>query len=133
MVIFLHLMNNYIDLFNTKFREFVADLVKVFPEDSELKLLQKGISLILVVNERLVLNIYRDRVLIAFGDKLMERNEEFFLENNYQDIQKDVEDGARIIEKVKGFWKTLDPDNKEVVWKYLQVLLMLCKKVEENK
>ena len=133
MVIFLHLMNNYIDLFNTKFREFVADLVKVFPEDSELKLLQKGISLILVVNERLVLNIYRDRVLIPFGDKLMERNEEFFLENNYQDIQKDVEDGARIIEKVKGFWKTLDPDNKEVVWKYLQVLLMLCKKVEENK
>jgi hypothetical protein len=126
-------MNNYIDLFNTKFREFVADLVKVFPEDSELKLLQKGISLILVVNERLVLNIYRDRVLIPFGDKLMERNEEFFLENNYQDIQKDVEDGARIIEKVKGFWKTLDPDNKEVVWKYLQVLLMLCKKVEENK
>jgi len=125
-------MNNYLELFNAKFREFVADLVKVFPDDSELKLLQKSIALILVVNERMILNIYRDRVLIPFGDKLMERNEEFFLENNYHEIRKDIEDGARIIEKVKGFWKTLDPANKEVVWKYLQVLLMLCKKAEEN-
>lgn len=132
MVSFDHLMNNYLELFNAKFREFVSDLVKVFPEDSELKLLQKSIALILVVDERLILNIYRDRVLIPFGDKLMERNEEFFLENNYQEIQKEVEDGARIIEKVKGFWKTLDDTNKEVVWKYLLVLLMLCKKVEEG-
>lgn len=125
-------MNNYLELFNAKFREFVADLVKVFPDDSELKLLQKSIALILVVNERMILNIYRDRVLTPFGDKLMERNEEFFLENNYQEIRKEIEDGARIIEKVKGFWKTLDSANKEIVWKYLQVLLMLCKKVEEN-
>lgn len=125
-------MNNYLELFNAKFREFVADLVKVFPEDSELKLLQKSIALILVVNERMILNIYREHVLIPFGDKLMERNEEFFLENNYQEIRKEIEDGARIIEKVKGFWKTLDSANKEVVWKYLQVLVMLCKKVEEN-
>lgn len=124
-------MNNYLELFNAKFREFVVDLVKVFPDDAELKLLQKSIALILVVNERLLVEIYRDHVLVPFGDKLMERNEEFFMANNYQEIEKEVEDGARIIQKVKGYWKTLDDGNKEVVWKYMLVLLKLCSKVYE--
>jgi hypothetical protein len=124
-------MNNYLDLFNAKFREFVGDLVKVFPEDNELKLLHKGLGIIIAVNDRLLIEIYRDRVLRPFGDKLMERNEEFFLANTYEDIRTEVADGERIIQKVKGYWQTLDDTNKEVVWKYLHVLLMLCKKIYE--
>ena len=70
--------------------------------------------------------MFNSCVAVPYGDKINTKNEDFFLEEcvynaQYADIN--------IVNKLKNKWRTLNDDNKEVVWKYLHVLMALNSKV----
>jgi len=115
--------------FNTVFLEFVADLVKVFPNDMEFKMYQIALKGVQLAQPRLVSQVFHDSVTVLFYDKIQARDETFFLQHNYNDVAGEIDDGARIINKTLSCWKSLKDDDKEVVWRYMKVLCVLTLKI----
>jgi len=115
--------------FNTVFLEFVADLVKVFPNDMEFKMYQIALKGVQLAQPRLVSQVFHDSVTVLFYDKIQARDETFFLQHNYNDVAGEIDDGARIINKTLSCWKSLKDDDKEIVWRYMKVLCVLSTKI----
>ena len=68
--------------------------------------------------------------------KISEIKMKSFLNNDYSDVlnnehlkkhnNNDIND--KLINKLKGYWKELDDNNREIVWQYFTVLLKICDK-----
>lgn len=120
---------DYLEKFNSTFHEFLADFSRTFPNDKQLTMYEIGLRGVLFADKTVVQNVFHDRVVVPYGDKILAKDEDFFLQNNYAEIQSDITNAADVIGKVKSYWSQLDADNKEVVWKYLKVLVHLDRKI----
>ena len=113
-------------LFNMKFEEFLDDLIETYPDEADLQAMRKMLDwTVKIMGPNVPQEMFNSCVAIPFGEKIMNKNESFFLEEcvydpKYADIN--------IVNKLKSKWKVLNADNKEVVWKYLHVLMIINKK-----
>jgi len=113
-------------LFNKKFEEFLNDLVATYPEETDLRAMRSMLEwTIKAMGPKVPQEMFDSCVAVPYGDKIIARNESFFLEEcpydtRYADIN--------IVNKLKAKWKVLSDENKEVVWKYLLVLMVLNSK-----
>jgi hypothetical protein len=120
---------DYLDKFNDTIEEFLADLIKVFPEDTDMQLYQFGLKGLRLASPTMVCKEFYDAVTIPYYEKIQSRDEQFFMEHDFTEVKQDVPDGMRILTKTLNYWKSLGDDDKEAVWKYLKVLCVLSKKV----
>ena len=73
-------------------------------------------------------------VLPKYKEHIVSRNSEFFLTHNYEDLGQAItvntnDDIAQeLINKLKKYWQELNDDNRETVWKYLNLLVALDEK-----
>lgn len=110
-----------IQVFNSKLMEFVNDLSLVCPRVADFKPL---LTLALNVDKTAGITIF-DKYANKYEPYIMEKNEHFFLNENYITSSSTKHD---LIMEIKSVWTTLSEENKETVWKYLHVLLLLYKK-----
>lgn len=110
------------EIFHRELKAFMKDLIKVFPDDREIKLVSSSMNIAMMDDPE-------DDVIKKFYasfspcEKLIqERDETLF---NGQVINSDVE----LFSKIGDYWAKLDVFNKEVVWKYTTLLYMLSKKI----
>ena len=118
---------DYNKLFNTKFVELLDDLIAVFPNDTEFKLFRGTIQLTMVAQPDMVKNMFKQHLTAndQFTQSIQKRDEKFFLDHKYDQFQT-MDNSNYVIDKLKHCWGALNPDNKEQVWKYLTVLLLLA-------
>ena len=130
--------DRYYEIFNNKLTNFIDDLIIVFPNDNDFKLFKNTINLVKLANKKLLLKYFKLGVNEEFQNNILNKNEKFFLDNNYRSvldnsqiatvINKDnVND--KLIEKLKEYWTQLNDDNIETVWNYFNILLQLSKKI----
>ena len=130
--------DRYYEIFNNKLTNFIDDLIIVFPNDNDFKLFKNTINLVKLANNKLLLKYFKLGVNEEFQNNILNKNENFFLDNNYRSvldnsqiatvINKDnVND--KLIEKLKEYWTQLNDDNIETVWNYFNILLQLSKKI----
>ena len=119
---------DYLQVFNTKFLDFLKDLSSVFPEDKDFKVAQTSVKLILMGDKAIVSTIFKEKVVIPYSAKIMETDETFFLSKSY-DNEFDTNSAVGIVEKIKEYWINLSVENKTTVWKYLKLLVVLCQKI----
>ena len=65
-----------------------------------------------------------------FGE-FREKNEDFFLTNTFQEERLNVSNenyANELIKRLKDHWNQIDDKNKETIWKYFQVLVVLSEK-----
>lgn len=117
-------------LFNLKFQEFLEDLVATYPEETDLQVMLNMLTwTVSVMGPKVPQEMFHSCVAIPYGEKINARNESFFLEECHYDTRyADI----NIINKLKSKWKQLTPDNKDIVWKYMFVLMALNKKCVEQ-
>lgn len=120
---------DYLDKFNQTFREFGEDIIKVFPNDNEFHMYNMAIQAAVMINPEIVLNIFHERVIVPFGERILAKDESFFLSHDYNDVKTSHEDASAIIDKVKSYWTVMNDTNREVVWKYFKVLVRLGQKI----
>lgn len=113
---------NFSDMFYTRLIDFVDDLLTICPNMSELKLFKKGLQLEMPLTKKDVIKIFRENVVAPYGQKIEARDEVFFLDTaDYSTVTTEFD----LIQKIKNIWKNLDDDNKEAVWKHLNLLVKL--------
>lgn len=116
--------------FNNIIINFIDDCILVFPEEDDFKVFKRGLNVLIKFNPKKILNIFK-QYLVLYRQKIEEKNEDFFLENDY-DIVKKYNDKEifDIINKIKKYWKTLNDNNKDKIWGYLGLLVQVSDKID---
>lgn len=119
-------MTSFIDKFNTTLAEFVDDLIRVCPQFTDLKGYQISLKAAVFLTPDVPVKIFYDMVTIPYGSQIAVKNEAFFLAAKYE--EQTGGNHLNIVETIKSIWKGLDNSNKECIWKYFTVLVILSKK-----
>jgi hypothetical protein len=117
----------FLDAFFNQFTDFLDQLVRVFPEDSDFLTFKTGLSLLRRTNPMLVVEQVYKHVL-PYEEILRAKNEDFFLKRGFQDHIDGDDTLDQLIEKLKGLWGSLTDHNKNIVWSYTTLLLDLAKR-----
>jgi hypothetical protein len=126
---------NVIKCFNEKMNEFVSDLLKLYPNDTDFQTLKTSLSMLHLVDDRKLMRLFRKYVHDDYKTKLLNKNDDFFLNHDYNeevgefgDDKVDLSNG--LIKKLKDYWVNISEENKEIIWKYFKVLILLCDKYD---
>jgi hypothetical protein len=120
---------NYLEKFNQTFVEFVDDLCIAYPNDGEFQMCKMVLGTTLAMNERLVHKFFITKIIPAFEQKILARDDEFFQNKDYSQYSAKIAGAADLIAKIKNMWGDMLPENKEAIWRYLRVLIALAKRV----
>ena len=120
-----NMKNNYLTAFNNLVIKFNNDLITTFPEEKEFEVYKRSIEWLRESNAKKLCNLFKVYTL-DYRNKMLEKNESFFLESNYSDvINKNDEGIVLIINKLKKHWSSLSENNKDVIWEYMCSLIKL--------
>jgi tryptophanyl-tRNA synthetase len=110
------------DNFKKELKSFLKDLIKVFPEDRDIKMISSSLNIALMDDEdKIITKVYN--TLHPFETHINTRDERFFSEA--QNIDTDVP----LFAKLDLYWSNLNDDNRTIVWDYIHVLYALSKAV----
>jgi hypothetical protein len=122
---------NIVEIFNNKLNEFLNDLIKIH-DDSDLFAFKTSLKMLICVDSKKPIRMFNKHVSIPYSERIVNTDDEFFLEKDYMDdvesVGKDVDFNYGLVNKIKEFWKDMTDANKEIVWKYLNLLVLLCDK-----
>ena len=117
--------------FNNTLYKFVHELISSFPAERKFVVFKNAIKLVQKVNPRKVLILFIEYIS-PYKDKLIQRDEDFFLNNNYINIinktNASKENAWTLIDKIKVYWKDINQQNKDIIWDYFKVLITLAYK-----
>ena len=122
----------FMRLFNQKAEEFCKDLVSSFPEVNEFKQLKSAMLLLKNLDEKKPRDIFSKFMTQQFRESIMGRDESFFLNDIEQHmVQVDGVDTSQwdnIVNLLRSLWIGLNDENKDIIWKYFQVLIAVSDK-----
>lgn len=122
----------FFERFNDKTEEFIKDLTASFPTIEQFKYFKSGFTMLRNFDPKSPQRIFNTYINSSYREYILNRDESFFLNHDI-----DVHSSERkeywneFINYIKDIWKTLDEDNKEIIWKYFHVLLVLNDKCME--
>ena len=119
-------MTAIVTAFNNIGTQFMAELVETFPDEPQFKVFKSGVRALIWANKSKLIQLYA-HYCDNFHDQITTKDENFFLSENYDTIidADDRDMVTQIIDKLKIHWKTMNTENKEKVWEYIQTLLKL--------
>ena len=122
------------EVFNEKLNEFLNDLLKI-SRDEDIGVFKNSLRLMIVVDKRKPIRLFKKHVIDKYDEQLKKRDEAFFLAEDYNDVG--IDEGFdltnQLVNKIKEFWRNMTPDNKEVIWKYFNIISLLCHKFHAMK
>lgn len=124
-------MNNsdLLAAFNNHIIEFFDDVVRIFPDNSDIKLAKTTLITMRKANPKLIIRIWKDYIFDKYNNEIMDGNIEFFIDKDYSDDIKYVGNTATILEKIATLRKPIkemSEDNLNKTIKYMQNLSKLC-------
>lgn len=100
----------------------------MYPEDVDFPVFITTLSMLKTANPMLVVNFVKTEIVDPFGSKIQDRDESFFMEQDYT-VRGDVD--LDIVDKIKQYIQGMSPETKETVWKYIEIITKLCTKALE--
>ena len=122
---------DYRSQFNDTLIELVNDLIVVFPNDTDFRMYKLAIQGVMITDNTVIHKVFREQVCRVYGEKILARDEAFFLNNNYEEMKQEFSDADGLIKKLKECWTRLTEDQRNVVWKYFRVLVLLDGKIQD--
>lgn len=107
--------------FHKELRAFLKDLIKVFPDDRNVKIASSTLTISLMddPDDKVINDFYN--ALSPCEALITSKDERLFYNNN-------IKSEVLIFTELEKYWKLLDTDNKDIVWNYITVLYVLSKK-----
>jgi len=128
-------MTSTLGMFSKQMKCLAETLAKRFPENKEIKLAYTGISQLMAMNKKKLLDYFM-QYAYKYKEQVEKKDEKFLLDYDYSEFNGAVvDDGSSydIINTLKKHWGELEEEEKEAIWKYLQVLMILSEKYTNEK
>jgi hypothetical protein len=116
----------FMDAFYGQFADFLDQLTKVFPDDSDFPTFKTGLLLLQKTNPKIVPEQVVIHVL-PYESTIRTRDEKFFMDHGFEDYTRNDTLGSLIM-KMKTLWAGLSDNSKKVVWDYTTLLMDLAKR-----
>jgi hypothetical protein len=120
---------NNLTLFNRKLIDFFNDLRECCPDVGSFGMLSTAIEVGIKLDPAATQKVFHTSVVEEYGEKIKNKDEAFFLEHTY-DEHASTFDLQVLVNNLKHVWKNLSDDNREAIWKHLQVLVILSTRVQ---
>ena len=102
--------------FYKQLKSFLKEIIQVFPEDREIKVITSTINIAIVDdNEKIIDDFYN--TFLPYKDLIDTRDSRFF----YIDHSKNFKN-HQLFSKLNYYWENLSENSQKVVWDYIQVL-----------
>jgi len=118
--------------FNDHFKEFIADIKRVFPKNSDIVALNKGLPSILILNPRMIIKSFKTNFVDIYRTEIEKGDINFFIDLDYKNdltnLGIDTNKGAMILEKInclKDPIREMNADEQASVMKYMKNLMGL--------
>ena len=117
--------------FNNHFKEFMDDIISIFPKDHELKTTKFFLDNILKVKPRMVIEVWKENILDLYKEQIEQGDLDFFINKDYSNdvgmgINGNGETILNSIEKMRTKIRDMSDENKAKSVKYIQNLAKLC-------
>lgn len=115
--------------FNDHFIEFIEDVIRVFPENTDLVTIKNSFIKFRKANPKLVLGVFKNYVVDKYSDEIDSNNIDFFINKNYENDLQDNSNASIIVEKIDKLRqpvRDMSSENQSKVLKYIQNLKKLC-------
>lgn len=114
--------NAYKDSFRKELKSFLKELIRVFPDDKDIKMMSSALNIAMLDDQDTVTEkIYN--TLRPLDQLIHDRNPKFFVEAQNLDVD------IPLFSKLDSYWGSLSDDNRKVVWEYIQLLYVLSKSI----
>ena len=120
--------SNILKTFNNHFEDFMTDILRVFPDDSDLITCQEAILTLRKNNPKIIINVFKTNVIGPYRNEIKNNNINFFINKNYTG-EIDDKFSKQILQKIdllREPVRKMDDEDKSKVIKYLNNLLKLC-------
>ena len=117
------------ELFCNQLLEFIDDILRVFPNNLDLKTGKTFIVGLTKVSKRKLIGIWKTSVVDVYEEAIMNGDKEYFINKDYSE---DLGEGGTdkmmsVIEDIRGLIRNTSEENKDKAIKYLQNLTKICK------
>lgn len=119
--------------FNTHFQEFIDDVLRILPNNKDIKTAKFYISTVAKINPTLLIKGWREYVTDQYESDIENCDFSFFLEKNYNNDLTEFNDGNKIlnaINLIKHQSRLMSDKNKINITKYIKNLTKLSKLYE---
>jgi len=118
--------------FNDHFTEFVEDVQRVFPTNTDITTLLSVVSTVRKVNPKLVIKAFSEHVIGSYSQQIEKGDINFFIDNDYQKdlIKIGMPSANAILDKIDCLRqpvREMTTTDQAKVMKYIQNLTKLCK------
>lgn len=119
---------SYLSAFNSQLIKFFEDLSETFPEEKEIRASLEGLQFARKANPKLILDMFYEHVAKDLSEPIVNEDAERIIEYGKMKIATQFNEVMPALSIFQKHWPTLSDANRDVIWKYLKVLITLCEK-----
>jgi len=112
---------------------FFDELKDTFPEERDIKIALETIQNARKINPRLVLDMFYQNIGKPLKEPIMKEDEVYITEYARSKIRQQYNEILPAISIFDKHWPTLSETNRQGIWKYLKVLIVLCDKAQSTR
>ena len=120
-------MSSLLKAFNNHLLEFIEDVIRIFPENLDIKTGKTFIEGIKRVNPKKIITYWRDNILNLYEREITEGDITFFVNKDYRNDIGTESQSLKVLEDIRILVKETTQENKEKAMKYIQNLTKICK------
>ena len=110
--------------FNKIIDKFLDELQQILPEERDIIIFKNQIDVTNMITPNKMLYSFI-KFIYPYKQQIIDKNESFFLGDNLNIKQDYLSNAIQLTE----LWKSkLSDENKEIVWKYFQVMIIISEK-----
>ena len=119
-------------IFLQQIDNFINELCTIFTKNGEILLFREKYNLIRGANSSLIIE-YFVKYILPHKTVIMNEDSAFFLDGGGQEELKD-NSGLKFRDNITNLWKSeMSYQNKEIIWKYFKIFILLCEKYLSSK
>ncbi len=108
--------------------KFFDDLSETFPEERDIKMAKEAVEGARKINPKLILDLFYEHVVRDLRTAILEQDDRRIVEVARVKIQTQFNEILPALSIFDKHWGTLSDSNKDSIWKYLKVLVLLAEK-----
>lgn len=120
-------------VFCSQLVKFFEELSDTFPEEREVRAALDAIQAARKINPKLILDMFVEHIVNDLREAIATENADYVIAVGRRKIQTQFNEILPAIMIFEKHWPTLHDENKQVIWKYLKVLVALSDKARGNK
>jgi hypothetical protein len=107
---------------------FFEELEASYPEERSISRGLEAIKAAKRVNPRLVLDMFHEYLYKPAGDLIANRRDDEIIVRARKSMSSQFNELRPTLMIFDKYWPTMSPENRNVIWQYLDVLCKLCEK-----